>query len=257
MLARTLPPLLAQDFPSEDYEIIVVVDGSTDGTTDLLWGFASHSNLRVIEQQNRGQAAAINAGLRTAKGELVLFLDDDILCGPSVVSEHARAVRSELTCLAFGPVLVSPDDGDPLAVDWARSFCDEFFEKKAAEEPETGWFGCMASANSSAPRSVILSIGGLDESFSRGNDVELGFRLMRAGFRFSYLPNAELIRFSQRNRAMWLRMLARKATPRSGLAECFPSCGLLRVSEVYRPNLGGSSRSREQSLRRRSPLSPW
>ena len=190
MLARTLPTLLAQDFPSDGYEVIVVIDGSTDSTTDLLRGFANHSNLRIIEQQNRGQAAAINAGLLAAKGELVLFLDDDILCGPSVVAEHARAVRSELSCLAFGPVLVSAEDGDPLAVAWARSFCDEFFEKKAADEAETGWFGCMASANSSAPRSVILSIGGLDESFSRGNDVELGFRLMRAGFRFSYLPKA-------------------------------------------------------------------
>ncbi len=190
MLARTLPPLLAQDFPSDEYEVIVVVDGSTDGTTDLLRGFASHSNLRVIEQENRGQAAAINAGLRAATGELVLFLDDDILSGPSLVAEHARAVRNGHTCLAFGPVHVLPDEGDPLAVDWARSFCDEFFEKKAPKQPETGWSGCMASANSSAPRSVILSVGGLDESFSRGNDVELGFRLLQGGFKFSYLPNA-------------------------------------------------------------------
>jgi glycosyltransferase involved in cell wall biosynthesis len=190
MLARTLPPLLAQDFPSDEYEVIVVVDGSTDGTTDLLRGFTSHPNLRVIEQDNRGQAAAINTGLRAAEGEVVLFLDDDILCGPSVVAEHARALRNELTCLAFGPVLVAPEEGHPLAVDWARSFCDEFFEKHAVKESETGWSGCMASANSSAPRSVMLSVGGLDESFSRGNDVELGFRLLQAGFRFSYLPNA-------------------------------------------------------------------
>ncbi len=190
MLARTLPPLLAQDFPSDEYEVIVVVDGSTDGTTDLLRGFASHSNLRIIEQENRGQAAAINTGLRAATGELVLFLDDDIVTGPAVVAEHARAVRNGRTCLAFGPVLALAGEGDPLAVDWARSFCDEFFEKKAADQPETGWFGCMASANSSAPRSVVLSIGGLDESFARGNDFEFGLRLMRDGFRFLYLPKA-------------------------------------------------------------------
>lgn len=190
MLMRTLPLLLAQDFPRDQYEIVIVVDGSTDGTAGFLQGFASCSNLRIVEQENRGQAAAINAGLRAATGDIVLFLDDDILCAPSVVAEHAGAIRNGNTCLAFGPVLVSPGEGDPLALDWARSFCDDFFEKKAASQPETGWYGCMASANSSAPRSVILSIGGLDESFSRGNDVELGFRLMQAGLRFSYLPNA-------------------------------------------------------------------
>ena len=81
ILARTLPTLLAQTFPSSEYEVILVVDGSTDGTSKFLRGFCSHGNLRVIEQENQGQAAAINAGLRVACGDLVLFLDDDILCG--------------------------------------------------------------------------------------------------------------------------------------------------------------------------------
>ena len=188
VLERTLPLLLTQDFPSDAYEVIVVVDGSTDGTLEWLQACAQYPNLRVLSQPNRGQAAAINAGIQAARGAIILFLDDDILCGPNVVAEHAHARRDERTCLAFGPVLASAEIKDPLAHRWVRSFSDDFFERDAARFPAEGWYGCMACANSSAPRSVLLEIGGLDESFSRGNDADLGFRLLQASYRFTYLP---------------------------------------------------------------------
>ena len=190
LLEQTLPPLLAQDFAPDRYEVIVVVDGSSDGTADFLRTILHRGNLRIFEQSNRGQAAAINTGLKQSRGEIVLFLDDDILCGPSLVAEHALAPRYEKACMAFGPVLVAAEGSDALAVDWARTFCDDFFQSKVYEAPEKGWYGCMASANSSLPRNVALSIGGLDESFSRANDVEFGFRLLKAGYTFVYQPAA-------------------------------------------------------------------
>src|ERR1035441_8611678 len=106
LLSRTLPALWSQLFPSDEYEVIVVVDGSTDGTVEYLRTHSDHPNLRVIEQPNRGQAAAINAGLKASRGELVLFLDDDILVGPTLVAEHARAPRTTNACLVFGPVMI-------------------------------------------------------------------------------------------------------------------------------------------------------
>ncbi|MBS1805693.1 MAG: glycosyltransferase [Acidobacteria bacterium] len=190
LLAQTLPRLLKQNYPSDQYEILMVVDGSTDGSAQFLKSIAHPGNLRVIEQPNRGQAAAINEGLRQSTGEIVLFLDDDILCEPNLVAEHANAERTERACLAFGPVLVSPGGRDLLATRWAQTFCDDFFATKVHEAPETGWYGCMASANSSMPRCVALSIGGLNDTFTRGNDVEFGFRLLRDGYSFHYLPNA-------------------------------------------------------------------
>lgn len=190
LLARTLPPLLAQDFPAGAYEVVVVVDGSTDGTAEFLRSLPHRGNLRIIEQPNKGQAAAINTGIRESRGELLLFLDDDILCPPNLVAEHAHAPRAEKACLAFGPVLVSPEGRDPLALAWARTFCDDFFQKTVHDASEKGWYGCMASANSSLPRSLALSIGGLDDTFSRGNDVEFGYRLLKAGYQFVYVPGA-------------------------------------------------------------------
>ena len=189
LLERTLPALLSQQFDLADYEVIVVVDGSTDGTVEFLRSQRS-VNLRFIEQPNRGQAAAINAGVRAARGDILLFLDDDIVCGPVLVAEHAHVPRDGQVCLAFGPVLVASEGRDPLALDWARTFSDEFFANEVNKAPELGWYGCLASANSSAPRSVIESIGFLDESFTRKNDIDLGHRALDAGYRFVYIPDA-------------------------------------------------------------------
>jgi peptidoglycan/xylan/chitin deacetylase (PgdA/CDA1 family)/GT2 family glycosyltransferase len=190
LLERTLPLLLQQNFDPEQYEVIVAVDGSTDGTFEFLSSLPHRGNLRIIEQPNRGQAAAINAGLRESRGQLALFLDDDILCGPDLVAQHVKVPRNERACMAFGPVLVAPEGRDPLALDWARTYCDDFFHEKVHEAPQKGWYGCMASANSSLPRKVALSVGGLDDTFTRGNDVEFGFRLLKAGYTFVYQPSA-------------------------------------------------------------------
>jgi len=189
-LERTLPLLLAQDFDPAAYEVIVVVDGSTDGTSNFLHTVHHPGNLHVIEQPNCGQAAAINSALQQCRGELVLFLDDDILCGPTLIAEHASAPHTGKSCLVFGPVLVASEGTDALAVDWARTFCDDFFRSIVLEAPERGWYECMASANSSLPREIAQSLRGLDESFSRGNDLEFGHRLMKAGYTFVYRPSA-------------------------------------------------------------------
>jgi glycosyltransferase involved in cell wall biosynthesis/peptidoglycan/xylan/chitin deacetylase (PgdA/CDA1 family) len=190
LLERTLPALLSQQFSYSEYEVIVVVDGSTDGTLEFLGGLSDHRNLRVIRQSNAGQAAAINAGIQIARGKFVLFLDDDILCGPDLVAQHARATRTDRDCLVFGPVFVSAEANDPVAVDWAKTFCDDFFTLEVDTAQELGWYGCLASANSSAPLQVINALGGLDESFNRKNDIEFGFRALEAGYRFTYQSDA-------------------------------------------------------------------
>jgi len=93
MLSKCLRALKAQDFPRSRFEVIVVVDGSTDGTEDFLKDCDFGPRLQVLVQENRGLAAARNAGLQAAKQEVVLFLDDDLLCAPNVLSEHAPRMR--------------------------------------------------------------------------------------------------------------------------------------------------------------------
>ena len=76
-----------------DFEVIVVVDGSTDGTAEALGRLDLSFALTVHEQPNRGQASARNAGAAVAQGELLLFLDDDMEADPALLAEHDRSRR--------------------------------------------------------------------------------------------------------------------------------------------------------------------
>ena len=83
VVLRTARTLLQQEFPASEYEIIVVVDGATDGTAEALPELGER--VRVVEQANRGLAGARNTGARSACGELLIFLDEDMEGGPELV----------------------------------------------------------------------------------------------------------------------------------------------------------------------------
>src|SRR5437868_3570039 len=79
---------LAYDGP---IEIIVVVNGSTDGTAESVAKLDCRRQIRVVElQPNRGPAGARNRGASEATGDILLFLDDDMICDPNLVQQHAR-----------------------------------------------------------------------------------------------------------------------------------------------------------------------
>src|ERR1017187_3766715 len=83
LLRRALNAVFAQDFPPSEVEVIVVIDGSQDGTLEMLRELRPSCRLRFLYQENKGQAAAKNAGIQLAEGEILFFLDDDILLHPN------------------------------------------------------------------------------------------------------------------------------------------------------------------------------
>jgi glycosyltransferase involved in cell wall biosynthesis len=98
ILPITVPPLLNQDYPSEQLEIIMVDDASTDGTAELLENPEWREKYRVIRhEENRGRTAARNSGVRTSTGELLIFVDCDIELPPDFVSRHASRYTDEQT----------------------------------------------------------------------------------------------------------------------------------------------------------------
>lgn len=87
-LPETLRALLNQTF--RDFEIIIVNDGSTDGTSDVAAGFAADSRVRIIHQRNRGLAGARNTGIFAARGQFIGFCDADDLWEPEKLAVHVR-----------------------------------------------------------------------------------------------------------------------------------------------------------------------
>src|SRR5260221_1811595 len=105
-LDKCLSPLLAQSYPLDRYEIILVDDGSTDGTAEKAQALTLDWNgtFRVINKQNGGPASARNAGFRTSNAEIIAFIDSDCVAGPNWLEELIRAlVRSNAVGIG-GPV---------------------------------------------------------------------------------------------------------------------------------------------------------
>jgi peptidoglycan/xylan/chitin deacetylase (PgdA/CDA1 family)/glycosyltransferase involved in cell wall biosynthesis len=188
ILARALPTVLEQDFPSDQYEVIVVVDGASDGTADYLRTLRPACSLRTIEQANFGPGAARNAGINAARGELVLFLDDDIFCEPGLVSAHVHAHEGRDPIVICGETPPSSESPPSLAVDWFEDWYAAYLKRVRNDPvlrlPEEVWIG----PNCSAPRRILLEHGGFDERFPAATveDVELAYRLITAAIPFSF-----------------------------------------------------------------------
>lgn len=189
-LQRTVPALLAQDLAPEDYELIFVVDGSTDGTAEMLRGQKPPCALRVLGLPHRGPAAARNAGIAAAVGDLLVFLDDDLICPPDHLRHHCEAHPNLDPLILHGPIYVAPDSPKTLT----RHATEVWYE--ACYRPIVPAVGLQfpiatsSIINSSMPRELLLACGGFDERFSAQEDYELGLRLWKMGAQFQFLPGA-------------------------------------------------------------------
>jgi GT2 family glycosyltransferase/peptidoglycan/xylan/chitin deacetylase (PgdA/CDA1 family) len=191
LFARTLPSILSQKFPRDQYEVVIVVDGSTDGTAQWLCTIRTDRQLKIIEQPNRGLPAARNAALGAARGEVVLLLDDDIMCSPQLLLEHLKLHRDADNIVAYGPLSVSDDSPPSIAVNWLRIATQQSNSRRMINsQPE--WPADLAvAANYSIRRSALLAAGGFDERLVGAcEEFELGWRLRKAGFDFRFAPNA-------------------------------------------------------------------
>jgi glycosyltransferase involved in cell wall biosynthesis len=185
-LAATLASARAQTWPRR--EIILVDDGSTDGSLALAHSLAG-PDLRIFTQKNAGQCAALNQGLREARGDYFQYLDADDLLAPEKISHQLALLR--------------PHASDTLATcSWAR-FTHEPSEARFAPEPiwrdhrPVDWLisswsggGMMHGAAWLIPRNVAERAGAWDERLSLINDLDYFTRLVLASRRVVFCPAA-------------------------------------------------------------------
>ncbi len=190
-LGRALEALCRQTFPATQFEAVVSIDGSEDGTRESVAAFAAPYALHGIWRPNGGRAAACNAGIRAARGELVILLDDDMEPVPHFLDAHVRAHLSgkRRGILGAVPVAVGPES-PPIASFIAKKF-NRHLEKLARPDHEIG-IRDFYTGNFSIGRDLLLEVGLFDESFrAYGNeDGELAIRLLAAGIELAYSPEA-------------------------------------------------------------------
>jgi len=204
-LRRLIEALGRQTYPPAKFEVIVVDDGSTDGTVDFVrtWEGARF-RLRILEQAHAGPAAARNAGVEAATGTLILFLDDDVVPIESLIREHVETHASVPDAVVIGPMSPPGTWPRPVWVRWEEEKLQSQYGAMLA-----GRWTCTArqfyTGNASLARQRFLEAGGFDTTFQRAEDVELGYRLHDAGALFVFNARADVLHYAWRSFDSWCR----------------------------------------------------
>lgn len=181
-LERTLPDLVTS-LP-EGAELIVSDDGSRDESAEV----ARRAGARVVRSNVAGgPAAARNRAAREATGDVLVFLDADCRVHTDTLSLLTAPFEDPAVAATFGSY-----DARPEARSWVslyKNLAHHFVHQRSAAEASTFWAACGA-----VRASVFRALGGFDQSYERPSieDVELGYRLRRAGHRIRLVKEARV-----------------------------------------------------------------
>jgi glycosyltransferase involved in cell wall biosynthesis len=210
-LETCLSSLLQQTL--DELEVVVVDNGSTDTTPECLteWRSAGPNRVMVTEPVV-GLSRARNRGLTVARGEIVLYLDDDAVAPVSWAATHVAAYRDERVVAVGGPIVLAYPDGRPA---WALPELEHWWSAvDHGDQPGLfprphGPYG----ANMSMRRASALAVGGFDPALGRvgrsllsSEEADLFERLWAAGGEIRYEPGAIVIHWvtRERLRRRWL-----------------------------------------------------
>lgn len=194
-LQLALAALSFQTLPASCYEVLVIDDGSTDGTEALCrTSVFSFGEIRYIQQQNGGAGSARNAGVEAASGKYLLFMNDDTVAAPTLLAEHlavhCRNPRERWAILgSFTPTVEC--NRRALSLWLQRSTF--LFPQNALQPGQLCDAAYFVTCNLSVARQAVIEAGSFDPTFRVGEDTELGIRLAAKGYRVKYHPAAQAV----------------------------------------------------------------
>lgn len=197
---------LSEQQLSYEYELILVNDGSADNTIqiaeDLMSLYSANLSIKLITQDNQGQAVARDRGVKESSGRILIFLDDDMqACNSDFLKNHIDYHIKHPRSVVYGTIL--PPQGNP-----SRPAFERFYERSI----ETMYKSFMTkqvrpsgqhyfSANVSMDRSIYEEAGGFDSNYRHAEDREFGLRIeSKTDAKFYYCPEAKAYHNSQTGR---------------------------------------------------------
>ena len=187
---RCLDALEQQTLPAQNFEVVIIDDGSTDGTAEGVEGRSTSFALTVLRQSNRGPGAARNRALERPTAPLLLVINDDTLLAEDALARHLAFHEQQPTGsrkILLGNFRILPAYTADLftsAVD-STTFMFPFCRLTTRTLLDYSYF---ITCNTSLPRVAFDDAGFFDENFPKpaGEDIEMGYRLYQAGWRIEY-----------------------------------------------------------------------
>lgn len=165
ILQKTLKAITDQSVGSDSYEVIVIDDGSTDGTDQMIHSLHMTPSIRYVQQTNQGRSIARNHGIRLAEHEIIIFIDSDIVVNHTFVEAHLREHLKHPKAIVNGIVVNTSNFVDPTSEEYKLTDYSR---------------ASFATGNSSVKKEFLLKAGLFDEEFNQygWEDLELGHRLL-------------------------------------------------------------------------------
>jgi glycosyltransferase involved in cell wall biosynthesis len=219
LLERSLESLTEQTLPRQEFEVVVVDDGSSDWTASVCDRLGGDLPLRYFRIENSGISAAKNLGLFTSQAPLVLFFDDDDLADPELLEAHVEAHRAhpQENIAVLGHTTWAPELEITPVMEYVTEIGQLLFSYPSIEDGEMLDHTYFWGGRSSCKRSFLAQHGTFHQDFPAIiEDIELGFRLAKHGFAVVHARSAKSFmvrpvtfdefapRCVKRGRALWL-----------------------------------------------------
>jgi glycosyltransferase involved in cell wall biosynthesis len=196
-LENCLKSLFNQTYPQDKYEIIIIDDGSNDGTGELIKKLSKNHHLRYFYQENKGWSSGRNLGIKKAKGEIIVFIDSDCIAFPEwlrIVALSFKKAAKEVGGIG-GPTVTKIYKQNIVArVDQAilNYFINKFKKGKDVL--------FLPTCNLSFKKEIFAKIGNFDTDFDKeaGEDSEFCWRIIKNGYKLIYKPEMQ-VEHLQRN----------------------------------------------------------
>lgn len=201
-LSLVLSGLAKQTVPPGEFEVIIVSDGSIDGTDEMIEEIDVPFDLNYFRQANAGPSAARNRAIDESNADIIVFMDDDLVPGAGCLLAHLNFHDAEPAArAAIGPMIRPPDFELQPWTRWEQKMLDRQYDEFATG----GQVGPrnFYTANVSMRRADFVAVGGFDRTLRRGEDVEFAYRLADHGVCFSFLPEAEGCHHARRPFESW------------------------------------------------------
>lgn len=196
LLDKCLKSVVSQKYNKQNYETVVVDDGSTDKTNEIC---RRYKNIRYFKQKNHGIAAARNFGVKKARGEIIVFIDDDCIATKNWLKNLVGSFKKKKKNIAGIGGKVKALNSHKII----GEYCEQnLFDTLVVSKNQPPY---LSTCNCAFKASIIRKIGSFDPLFRRSGDMEISWRMVFKGYDFSYEPSAIVYHLPPKN--LWELMV--------------------------------------------------